>query len=86
MKPGAYGVCGHVRVITTPYPTPAATGRLSGISAKRYRELRAMVIEALARERKQSARKRPQQAWARHAECNRSLSLSPAAPAPPATQ
>jgi len=44
-------------VITTPYPTPAATARVLGISAKRYRELRAMVTEALARHHK-SARKR----------------------------
>ena len=45
-------------VITTPYPTPAATARVLGVSAKRYRELRAMVTEALEREREQSARKR----------------------------
>ncbi len=45
-------------VITTPYPTPAATARVLGISAKRYRELRAMVTEALARHDKQSPRKR----------------------------
>ncbi len=45
-------------VITTPYPTPAATARVFGISAKRYRELRARVTEALAREREQSAKKR----------------------------
>ena len=41
-------------VITTPYPTPAATARVLGISAKRYRELRAMVTEALARHHRQS--------------------------------
>jgi hypothetical protein len=34
-------------VITTPYPTPAATARVLGVSAKRYRELRAMVTEYL---------------------------------------
>jgi len=45
-------------VITTPYPTPAATARVLGVSAKRYRELRAMVTEALARHYEQSTRKR----------------------------
>jgi len=45
-------------VITTPYPRPAAMARVLGISAKRYRELRAKVTEALARERELSARKR----------------------------
>ena len=44
-------------VITTPYPTPAATARVLGISAKRYRELRAMVTEALARLHKGGAKK-----------------------------
>jgi hypothetical protein len=44
-------------VITTPYPTPAATARVLGVSAKRYRELRAMVTEALARDRKLGTRK-----------------------------
>ena len=34
-------------VITTPYPTPAATARVLGVSPKRYRELRAMVTEYL---------------------------------------
>jgi hypothetical protein len=36
-------------VITTPYPTPAATARVLGVSPKRYRELRAMVTEYLER-------------------------------------
>ena len=36
-------------VITTPYPSPAATARVLGVSAKRYRELRAMVTEYLER-------------------------------------
>jgi uncharacterized protein YdaU (DUF1376 family) len=36
-------------VITTPYPTPAATARVLGVSAKRYRELRAMVTDYLER-------------------------------------
>ena len=44
-------------VITTPYPTPAATARLLGVSRKRYRELRAMVTEALAREHERNAKK-----------------------------
>ena len=35
-------------VITTPYPSPAATARVLGVSPKRYRELRAMVTEYLA--------------------------------------
>jgi len=41
-----------------PYPTLAATARVFGISAKRVRELRAMVTEALARHDKRSTRKR----------------------------
>ena len=45
-------------VITTPYPTAAATARVLGVSAKRYRELRAMVTEALARHHERSAKKR----------------------------
>ena len=45
-------------VITTPYPTPAATARVLGVSAKRYRELRAMVTDALVRERARKAKKR----------------------------
>jgi len=45
-------------VITTPYPRLTTLARKLGISAKRYRELRAMVTEALEREREQSARKR----------------------------
>ena len=45
-------------VITTPYPTPAATARLFGIPKKRYQELRAMVTEALAREHHRKTRKR----------------------------
>ena len=36
-------------VITTPYPSPAATARVLGVSPKRYRELRAMVTEYLER-------------------------------------
>jgi len=36
-------------VITTPYPTPAATARVLGVSPKRYREIRAMVTEYLER-------------------------------------
>ena len=36
-------------VITTPYPSPAATARVLGVSSKRYRELRAMVTEYLER-------------------------------------
>ena len=34
-----------------------ATARVFGVSAKHYRELRARVTEALARERKQRAKK-----------------------------
>jgi hypothetical protein len=34
-------------VITTPYPSAAATARVLGVSAKRYRELRALVTEYL---------------------------------------
>jgi len=45
-------------VITTPYPTPAATARVLGVSAKRYRELRAMVTDALARDYERKAKKR----------------------------
>jgi len=45
-------------VITTPYPTPAATARILGVSRKRYRELRAIVTEALAREHERNAKKR----------------------------
>ena len=45
-------------VITTPYPTPAATARVLGVSAKRYRELRAMVTDALARDHERKAKKR----------------------------
>jgi precorrin-6B methylase 1 len=45
-------------VITTPYPTPAATARVLGVSAKRYRELRAMVTDALVRDRERRAKKR----------------------------
>ena len=44
-------------VITTPYPTPAATARVLGVSAKRYRELRAMVTDALVRDRERRAQK-----------------------------
>jgi len=44
-------------VITTPYPTPAATARILGVPVKRYRELRAMVTEALARFHKRGAKK-----------------------------
>jgi hypothetical protein len=36
-------------VITTPYPSPAATARVLGVSPKRYRELHAMVTEYLER-------------------------------------
>ena len=36
-------------VITTPYPSAAETARVLGVSAKRYRELRAMVTEYLER-------------------------------------
>ncbi len=36
-------------VITTPYPSPATTARVLGVSPKRYRELRAMVTEYLER-------------------------------------
>ena len=36
-------------VITTPYPTSAATARALGITPKRYREIRAFVMEYLAR-------------------------------------
>ncbi len=36
-------------VITTPYPTPAATARVLGVSPRRYREIRAMVTEYLER-------------------------------------
>ncbi len=36
-------------VITTPYPTSAATARVLGVSPKRYQELRAMVTEYLER-------------------------------------
>jgi hypothetical protein len=36
-------------VITTPYPSPAATARVLGVSAKRYRALKAMVTEYLER-------------------------------------
>jgi hypothetical protein len=39
-------------VITTSYPTPAATARVLGVSPKRYREIRAMVTEYLERKRK----------------------------------
>jgi len=46
-------------VITTPYPTPAATARVLGVSRKRYLELMAMVTDALARRGKRSARNRP---------------------------
>ena len=45
-------------VITTPYPTPAATARVLGVSRKRYRELMAMVTDALARCDKRSATNR----------------------------
>jgi hypothetical protein len=49
-------------VITTPFPTPAATARILGVPAKRYRELREMVTAALARfhkgVRKQTAMRR----------------------------
>jgi len=45
-------------VITTPYPTPAATARVLGVSAKRYRELRAMVTDALVRDHERKAKKR----------------------------
>jgi hypothetical protein len=51
-----------------------ATARVFGISAKRYRELRATVTEALARERKQSAKKGPRRGGVKHAEADRSLS------------
>jgi len=44
-------------VITTPFPTPAATARILGVPAKRYRELREMVTAALARFHKGGARK-----------------------------
>jgi hypothetical protein len=44
-------------VITTPFPTPAATARILGVPAKRFRELREMVTEALARFHKGGARK-----------------------------
>jgi hypothetical protein len=36
-------------VITTPYPSPAATARVLGVTPKRYQELRAMVTEYLER-------------------------------------
>jgi uncharacterized protein YdaU (DUF1376 family) len=36
-------------VINTPYPSAAATARVLGVSAKRYREIRAMVTEYLER-------------------------------------
>ena len=48
-------------VITTPYPTSAATARALGITRKRYREIRAFVTEYLkrhARARLQSAAKK----------------------------
>jgi hypothetical protein len=45
-------------VITTPYPTPAATARVLGVSRKRYRELMAMVTDALARHDARRARHR----------------------------
>ncbi len=45
-------------VITSPYPRLSTLARALGISAKHYRELRARVTEALAREHKQSATKR----------------------------
>jgi len=45
-------------MITTPYPTPAATARVLGVSAKRYRELRAMVTDALIRDQERTAKKR----------------------------
>lgn len=38
-------------VITTPYPSGAETARVLGVSAKRYRELQAMVTEYLERHR-----------------------------------
>jgi len=44
-------------VITTPFPTPAATARILGVPAKRYRELREMVTAALARFHKGAAGK-----------------------------
>src|SRR3989441_3390753 len=46
-------------VITTPYPTPAATARVLGVTRKRYLELMAMVTDALARRGKRSASNRP---------------------------
>jgi hypothetical protein len=36
-------------VITTPYPSSAATARALGITPKRYREIRAAVTEFLER-------------------------------------
>ena len=45
-------------VITTPYPSLAVTARVFGVSPKRYRELRAMVTEALARRDKRRVGKR----------------------------
>jgi hypothetical protein len=42
-------------VITTPYPTAAATARVLGVSPKLYREIRAMVTEYLERHRSSRA-------------------------------
>ena len=75
-------------VITTPYPSPAATARVLGVSPKRYRELRAMVTEYLERHgssralalggRRTAVSAAPRLGWqrggAQHAEADRSLS------------
>jgi hypothetical protein len=45
-------------VITTPYPSLAATARIFGISRKHYQELRARVTDALARSDKRSVKRR----------------------------
>lgn len=42
-------------VIRTAYPTPAATARVLGVSLRRYRRIRAMVTEYLARHGKDCA-------------------------------
>ena len=79
-------------VITTPYPSPAATARVLDVSPKRYREIRAMITEYLERHgstgasassRKAQRRKRdgkhriaPHRGGEQQAEADRSLSAT----------
>jgi hypothetical protein len=59
-------------VITTPYPSGAETARVLGVSAKRYRELQAVVTEYLERHGNGRAGARGRKTHARRRAAHRS--------------